>query len=502
MSTTSIEEVSTAARRYDAWSVGLFAVVSAGLFIAAIVQDVRLPLWTDELFTLFVSEQQTIPDLFSAVRDGMDNQPPLYALTVRALRPIVVLDSLRVRLASTVGFFVMYGCVYIFARKRLPAPYAVLSVLLVVRLVWPYAFEGRAYGALLGCVSLALVCWQAAGQTRNAVARAGLGFSLAAAVAFNYFATFVIGALLIAEILRVWKSKFDFRTVAAILLPLVVVVLHLPLIRAAQPFIRHFWSKAGRDTLFHYYFDVISELAPVLLLCIVCCILFAARRQLHVRSWQLPTRWHDEWIIAVGLALLPGFVILASVFTFKVFNDRYVLWAAIGIAICLTAALYNLVSGSRQVAGIVLLPLLLWSIQTAFQATTVPPGFRWAGDLPNLLRDVPAEPKPIVITGAHAFMELWFYSQRDLQQRLVYLLDADLELGYTDTDTTTLLFAAVRRRVPLPAIDFDEFITSNPQFIVAGNRDDWILRHLRNLHYKVVLLRDTGQNKMYEVYAQ
>lgn len=485
-------------------AIGVFVLVSLCLFIAALTRDMRLPLWTDELLTLFMSQQPTVSDLFTAIREGADGQPPLYDLIVRGLRPVLVTDSLRVRLPSTIGFFLMCVCVFVFVRKRLPALYAMLAALVAVRLAWPYSFEGRAYGIVLGCVSLALVCWQAAVQTGSMRAHAGLTLSLACAIAFHYFAVFVVCGFLAAGSIRWWKlRKIEFRLLTALILPLMIIPLHLPFIRASQPFQKYFWSKAKLSTLYSYYLETLSPLAVVILLSALCALFVVAWR---IRRPQLPVLadyplWTDEWIVGLGLVILPGVVIVTTLLTSQAFIDRYVLWSAIGVGVCLALALHKLVHGNRSVAVVVVLPLLLWCMETAFKAAIEPPRFRYAGDLPLVIQNIPSEPKPVVITYDHAFMELWFYSRPDLQQRLVYLIDQDLERRYAHTDTTSRIFSPLRRRVPVGVVDFDSFIAMHSRFLLAGGHSNWIVAHLHQLNYRFELLKDGGDNKVYEVSA-
>ena len=627
-------------RRIHATYVGcFFAVVLIGLLIAAITQDIRLPLWTDEILTFYVSQQPTILDVVSAIREGVDSQPPFYDLIVRALRSVVSSDSLLIRLPSTIGFFLMCVCIFVFVRKHVPSLYAMLAALTVVRIAWPYAFEGRVYGIELGCISMALICWQTVDKTAKARTNVGLAISLAAAIAFHYFAALVICALFAGELIRSWKlKKIYVGTLTALMVPLLMLPLHLPLIRAGSPFVKYFWSKASRTNLYGYYADTIlplmdvlffslvwslyigarrlscsedrrlpvygmwkhawvglillSEiviltsllranvfvgryllwsafvicaffacelirswklkkthvgtlsalilpllilplhlqlfgagkpfvkyfwsknglstysdyvqtilpLVDVLLLCLVLLLSIGARRLNRSVEHQRPVHgiWKHEWAVALGLILMPEFVILASLVTVKVFAGRYVLWSAIGVGICLAVLLHRLVNGNRIVASLVMLPLLFWSIDTIVRAAVEPPSPRYAKSLPQEIKNLSAEPKPIVITSLHAFMELWFYAQPDLQQRLVYLVSPDLELQYANTDTTSRIMSALRRRVPLSAIDYDAFMTANSRFIVAGDRDDWISLHLRDLNYRLTPLE--GRKMVYEVY--
>ena len=160
-------------------------------------------LWTDEIITVLISDQPTISEMFGAIRGGADSQPPLYDLFVRALRPLIPNDGLRVRLTSTVGIFLMSSCIFVFVRRRLPAIFAMLASLVALRLVWPYAYKGRAYGITLGCIGVALVCVQRRSEESKTWIPIAVGISLSAAIAFHYFSVFVIGALLVGEAVQV-----------------------------------------------------------------------------------------------------------------------------------------------------------------------------------------------------------------------------------------------------------------------------------------------------------
>ena len=241
-------------RDFDVYVAWLFALLMAALFVAAVRVDMRLALWTDEIITVLISDQPTISEMFGAIRGGADSQPPLYDLFVRALRPLIPNDGLRVRLTSTVGIFLMSSCIFVFVRRRLPAIFAMLASLVALRLVWPYAYEGRAYGITSGCIGVALVCWQRRSEESKTWIPIAVGISLSAAIAFHYFSVFVIGALLVGEAVRSFRSRrVDVRMLLALTIPGSVLIPHLPLIRAGQTLVKNFWSKAHPSTLYEDY---------------------------------------------------------------------------------------------------------------------------------------------------------------------------------------------------------------------------------------------------------
>ena len=477
----------------NVWKACGAILILIALMATAVIHDIRTPLWTDELLTLYVSQQPTSEDVLASISDGVDAQPPAYAFLVRWLHPLIAQEQLRVRLLSTIGFFVMCVAVFWFAFRRLPMGYAVLAALFAARTTWTYATEGRSYGLVLGAVSLALVFWQGAAKTRRLPAYVGLSISLAAGVAFHYATVCVLLAFCSGEVVRWWKSrKNDWAMLAALMFPVLILVLQLPLIRAGKSFVKYFWSRPTASTLYGIYVNFLGPLLLPLFLAIVCSLWLAAlrftRKDETERSGDaIPV---DEWSVVLMLTLLPELVVLVSLLTVETFVDRYVLWSMIGAGILLAGVLHRVARGSGSVAAIVMLPLLLWSTNITVAAASYRPVLRHGENLRNALAHVPAQPGPIVVSGVHAFMELWFYSEPALRDRLVYLVNPELEVRYLKTDTTSRLLSALGRWTVSGGTDYDQFIAANPLFILADDTGEWIVPHLRRMHYRLQSVGD------------
>jgi hypothetical protein len=164
------------------------AVVFVLAFLTCgVVTDVRMKMWNDEIFTLYVAQQGSPAAILRGVHDGMDATPPLYPVLVSSILPLVWNDGLAVRLLSTLGFGAMLVFVLAFCRRRLPTAYAFIAALLAVVSCAFYATEGRSYGLVLGCAAGALYCWQSAAvHERRILSLVSLSFLLA-------FATALIG---------------------------------------------------------------------------------------------------------------------------------------------------------------------------------------------------------------------------------------------------------------------------------------------------------------------
>ena len=173
----------------------------------SLIQDLRLKMWYDELFTLYVARQGSPGAVARAALDGVDATPPLYATIVSCLLPIVRHDALAVRLPSTLGFVGMLGCIMAFCHRRMPARYAFLAALFAATACGFYATEGRAFGLVMGCAAGALLCWQrATDRSPRLLALTLLGVFLIAMTALNYYSIFFLFPLGLAEIVR-WRQR-------------------------------------------------------------------------------------------------------------------------------------------------------------------------------------------------------------------------------------------------------------------------------------------------------
>ena len=226
----------------------------------------------------------------------------------------------------------------------------------------------------------------------------------------------------------------------ALTIPGSVLIPHLPLIRAGQTLVKNFWSKAHPSTLYEYYLPAVFLFENVLILALVLGIgvhLYAFIRP----GVGQPTRRRmmtEEWVAALVLVVLPALVILASLLTVKMFVDRYVLWSAIGMGICLAVLLHKVLRGSQVAAVILLAPLLLWSVRTI--GTETASSLRYSGSLQQQIQTLHTDRTPIVIPHVHHFMELWFYSSEEIRPEVDLLRQSRLGVplqkgGFSLADT-------------------------------------------------------------------
>jgi hypothetical protein len=469
------------------------------LLACFIARDLHLKMWTDELFTLFIAKQSSFAGIVRAIAAGSDGEPPLYAMIAHSILPVVQSDALAIRLPSTLGFCGMLLGLLAFCRRRLPASYAFFAALIAGRACLSYATEGRAYGLLLGCAAGALLSWQmAAEDRRRGFAIPLLALCLAVMVALHYYAVFFFVPLFAGEIVRSRTTgKLDFAVLSAMAPAVLVLGLHYPLIEASKPFQEHFWSPASLSSIQPYYVRSLAPFLPALSLAVIAMAVLPNAPMLK-GSYRVKFPLH-ELIATGGLALMPAMAIVMSTYITHAFVDRYVVWAVLGIALLATVALFRAVGGRAAIST-----TLLVSVIFAIAKEEIPPLFKTAAlreseAMYRQLEVLPAGPEIIAVADSHIFLELSYYAEKPLRQRLVYPLSHDLDLQYTGYDTAPLLLSALRQRAPINVKDYAEVLAEHRRFVLAATAQDYLPWHLAASGYRVVPMRPAGM--LYEVSA-
>ena len=462
--------------------------LSLALFLACLIaRDIRDKMWTDEIFTLLMARQAGPGEIVKATIEGSDGAPPLYAIIVQSILPIIRIDPLAVRLPATLGFCGMVLCLAAFCHRRLPAVYAVFAVLLACDTCLYYSTEGRAYGLVLGGAAGALLCWQAAADgRRRALVIPLLALCLALTTALHYFAIFFLVPFFLAEMTRTRTSRrLDFAVLAAMLPAPLVLGLQYPLIAASRPFQAHFWSPASLGMIGPIYdaylFTPLLYIFPLAVALLAVFPRLAIRGNLH----QEGLRPH-EWVALVALGFVPAMAVAISTRTTHAFVDRYVLWTVIGFAVIAAALLFK-VARNQVVVGLTLVAFLAASVARQEMARLRHKPLLHDGEtVRSELDKLPDGPQPIVIPDAHIFMELSFYAEPKLRERLIYPVNPSLDLTYLGYDTDPLILVPLSHRADLHLVAYDQLLAEYPRFILAAPPGHYWPWHLIAAGYKVV----------------
>ena len=169
--------------------------LTAILFAVLLMADFQLKLWNDELIGLFVARSPSLSQIAAMTMAGADATPPLYSVMVHTLLPYSPSEALAVRLPSTIGFCAMVVAVAGFARRWLPAAYAMIAGLLAAAMTIYYGSEGRSYGLILGFAALSLLLWSLAAEgRRRSLTLPLLAVCIAGMAALHYYTIFFLPA--------------------------------------------------------------------------------------------------------------------------------------------------------------------------------------------------------------------------------------------------------------------------------------------------------------------
>ncbi len=288
-----------------------FSIIVLLFLPLVIVQSQNKLLWHDEIFTYYIAQAPNLSTLIEQTRT-LDLNPPLSYLFVRALFHLFPATPTVCRIPSMVGFVLCMWCVYSFLGRKLGTPLGLVGALfLATGVAYPYAFEARPYGLMLGFVGLAFVGWQRATDDREKsllglflLVLGGLGALLS-----HVFALFAWMILILAELVRATKCRrLNWPVLLALLFPLIAVLTYIPLIRTHAVSYFPVAFQPNLNTMVSYY--IVIFIQPAFALICVICLMILTRIIVQKRTFgprgKLP-------VSAAELVALLGFVAVPEI---------------------------------------------------------------------------------------------------------------------------------------------------------------------------------------------
>jgi hypothetical protein len=485
--------------------------VVLSVLIAVYLLDVALraatrPLWYDELITYHLSRLSGPSELFAALRDGADGQPPLSYLVTKAVYSWAGEGELTTRLPSILAFGVMSLALFQFVARRLGSAYGFIAVLFAWNsLAYPYAYEARPYAAVLALCALSLLCWRwAARGPRRTMGLAGVTLCLAAAVSSHYYGLLIAFPLAIGEIVRSRRGqRIDIPFWGSLLLGASVVLLYMPAALAyRRTFGASFWAQVEPADLAGSIGNIVLSVKFPILIIALGFLVWRMRRaaspveQANTESRSFPP---EETAALAALALLPLLVVVTALIWTQAYTQRYVLIAVIGLSALGALAVRSLAKGGHRFAGFVLLVLLGTYLVSRPASTAV----MLAGNQPQnayqrhadlLAAASPPEDLPIAVGSALEYLEIDYYAPRELASRLLYAADPDAARSLSGSDTAELNLLRLEPWAPLRIVPYAEFLKQHDQFFILHRTDlphDWIPRKLTQDGEQLVTIQES-----------
>src|SRR5215469_7795486 len=225
-------------------------------------------LWSDEFFTLYLSETRNWSELWRALSTGGDQHPPSFYYLIHLIFKLVGTTNLTLRLAPLIGFGLFCVCLYEIARRVVERRWALVALLLP--LTTPalyYATEARGYGIEVGFVTFSLLMWILAAEgKKRSWTIPGLAVGLCLSVASHYYAILFLVPLAAGELVKTkLRRSIDVPVYCAFLAALIPLVLFAPLILKAKAYSTHFWAVPSWGQALRWYPDMMGFMSLVLL---------------------------------------------------------------------------------------------------------------------------------------------------------------------------------------------------------------------------------------------
>jgi hypothetical protein len=464
--------------RRRGWLVG--GLLALYTVVTAVLAWQKL-LWEDELYTLYISRVPTIADMWAILSTAIETIPPSFHILARASTAALGEHPLVLRLPEILGVGGMSLCLFWIVSRRSSTAYGAVAMFIpLVTSAYPFAYEARPYGILLGLAAVSMRCWQSVTEGgRRTWWLVGLGAALATALASHYYAVLLFVPLVAGELVRsVMRRRLDLPVWITFVAATAPLAVFLPLIRSARAVAGTFWSKPRWSSMIDFYQVVLD---PVPLLGILLLFGFYAigrprRGNDPVSRAAAPGPPLHEVVAAAGYLTIPACAVLGAKLVTNAFVERYALPAVIGLAIILSWGAYQVLD-RRATLGVALLVFLCaWFVLMDARPSFL--GLRQdaAGQAYTyrFLRDRVPRDLPIVIASPHAYFQLTYYAPPDLAPRLAYLADVSKGLRYLGTDGIDRGLLVLARWEALRVEDYRTFVMAHPRFVVLGRTGQWI----------------------------
>ncbi len=458
------------------------AVLFAAGFLLAVAKAALLPMWFDELLTFYVSKLDGPSEIWRALEQTADGNPPLLYLLTHGSHLLFGESELATRVPSLAALAIVSWAFYSWLAERLGPLYGVLgTALLWSTNLFGYSFEARPFALVTALASLALLLWRRSIERRSnrLPYLAGLSIVIACAMASHYYAAFAFIPLAAGEVTRlIRRRRPDWGVWMAGGIGAATVLFYLPLLQAVRAaYSGGFWRLVDETDLFSFYVFFVMAPAGWALLAIFLYLIFVTRGQADSHA-AVPSPFPIEERAAMwALALSPTVIAIVAMGTTQAYVLRYALPAMLGLVWGIVMMVWNVTGGARRpawIATLIVAPLFFY-----FQGTNV---FRTvtkterAATTKRIFASLDqAEPDltaPLVAASPVNYLPLWHYAPPDWQERLLYLVDPEASLLLKGCHTPDVNLKLLAAWAPIRIADRKEFLEQNDRFLTLTSKPE------------------------------
>jgi hypothetical protein len=364
-----------------------------------------------------------------------------------------------------------------------------------------YAVEARAYGLMLALFTVAMLCWlNATRASRWSLWHAGLAIAIGAMFLTHCFSLPFAAAIGAGELVRSIRSRrIDRRVWAALLAPLGILPLYLPLIRDARALLCPPEFAATLITIPKLYLAIAAPLLPAFGAILLFWLAGHGKGRRVV--WGELAQPH-EIAFSMAAVLAPLVTICYSTWSGAPFWLRYGIGAILGGTLLLAAMLaFATKRNSNLAAAAAGLILILFCVTKGGTSRLVEEYENTSTAYQTIRSGL-----PFVTASGLTFLEMDHREAPEFIHRLYDLTDREAAVRYHSNIFEWL--PILKQWFPIRAtiVPYREFVSRNRQFLVlgtAGFPEDWLLPKLQEDGAQIRLLQNvkTGyrDHELYEV---
>jgi hypothetical protein len=443
--------------------------------LATCFRACRKLFWFDELFTVYVSRLPDMASVWSALKQGVDLNPPLFYGIVRFSESLLGEGHIATRLPAILGFWIFCLCLFRFVSTRTSVLAGLISMLFpLVTTAYFYAYEARSHGIVLGFGGIALLCWQPANHSRRrGWWLIGLFVALLCAVLTHTYAIVLFVPFVLAEFVRsVSTRRVDWALWLAIVSSSSGVLVSLPLFRAAKALIPPGQFPASLGSLANSYQSHLRPAVGVLSVGLILYFVFKfASPNPPVESNGGQKLELPELVALVAFAAMPIVSFLVARLTGAPFLYRYSISTVAGFGCALGIA-----TAKRPAVGLGVLLFLVAQIALSLAsyargaAVTEPSSSLELSTRASefarkyqAMEDMPDKNSLIVVLDDLTFLPIVHYAPANIASRLAYVVYS--------TDFIGEYYIRLPRfcRPPNRIERLSEFLSSQSAFIVYSD---------------------------------
>jgi hypothetical protein len=491
----------THSRLYLGLCVALCFITFAGY------SHVKAP-WVDEILQLNVARQNSIHDIWNALKNGVVAEPPVPSTIQHYLIRTFGESMFWMRLPAIFGFTL--GCLSLacLAWRYVPAVFAasVFFMPYTTTIRWR-AMDARPYGLMFGCTAFALLCWDRidSEEGNQIVWRGAFVLSLAALLSTHFYAILVLLPLGLGELTR-WaqKRRIEWANVACIAVASLTYFIWLPiLISVSREYLAGFFYRVDFKNLISFYASIAEglPLAAALVLILTALLL---QRSFVPRAPSGLSALHALASVCIGFLLLPVVGFVAGLLITGVFVPYHYVVAAVGVALGVPLVLAAISGGDRVVGLALFLAIAGYGLLITARGVS---GYT-RRDVPypalaEVRKLIPEQQPDIVVPSLFEFLPFQEADRADAQNNLIYLYDAAKARQILKVDSLELIASHLRGITPARLEPFDKYIAVHRRLYIATTDDSmgvWLSAYLtRNMAAQFTWLGVVGRFELNRV---